>query len=443
LIFWSSYEVHQQIQTLKEDLQGRNRNQITLFDILRWVYENTQQATWDGLHHWAAQSLNFQRKMNALQDIQWGNPQQSFTDTAIEELARKCLEPEVIKLEQMYGPPKYLQTAYSIYSSRYKCSKIPLSTEIHNDVLKQLEKYGGSKKRLAQLLDEEQERELEQELEEERQVERPPPVTPHEPILHEEIKKLCDTHGDKLALAQLTRVFRPLAYAFTDTTFINDCQPKSWHKNFWISTEFQRVIQSIGESLNPFLRPPRWVVIYRKEHIIFISAFEANWLMNHLNYLHPNFNNSPITTLRLLLPRIKQFQSILVNTPTLTMPPTMIPYNRTAAFDIPLGWLVELFVFNGTLYFENNNEQTAYCKCLGICPKPRTPAEEQAFQKGLIAVDGFVCQPKYRSILHVNECLFNTSPLLLIQKIIENRNNSYALRASHVGSIIYNQLKLI
>ena len=454
LIFWSPYEVHQQIQTLKQDLQRRNRDrnisehdrEITLFDILRWVYENTQQATWDGLHHWAAQSLNFQRKMNAFRDIEWNNPQQSFTDTMIQDLASKCLEPEVIKLEKMFGASKYLRTAYDIYLSRYEYSKskVPLSTEIHNDVLKQIKKYGGSKTRLAQLLDEEQERELEQELEEERQVDRPPPVKPHIPVLHEAIKKLCHMHGDMLDLAESTSVFRPLAYAFTGTTFVDDCQPNSWHQNFWISTEFQRVIKTIGESLDQFLRPPRWVVIYRKQHVIFLSAHEANWLMNHLNPLYYNnhVNNSPITTLRLLLPRVKQSQSILVNTPSLTIPPTMTPCNETAAFNIPLEWLVELFVFSGTLYFKNNSEQTAYCECLGICPKPRTPAEDQAFQKGLIAVDGFV-QCEHRSMLHIDKCRFNTSPVLLVKKIIENRNNSEAPLASHAGSIIYKQLKLI
>ncbi|CAF4833219.1 unnamed protein product, partial [Rotaria sp. Silwood1] len=55
---------------------------------------------------------------------------------------------------------------------------------IKDATLKRLQDYSGTKQRLSQLLDEKQQRELEQELEEE----RPPPVTPCEPILHEEIK---------------------------------------------------------------------------------------------------------------------------------------------------------------------------------------------------------------------------------------------------------------
>ncbi|CAF5111548.1 unnamed protein product, partial [Rotaria sp. Silwood1] len=46
--------------------------------------------------------------------------------------------------------------------------------------LKRLQDYSGTKQRLSQLLDEKQQRELEEE--------RPPPVTPCEPILHEEVK---------------------------------------------------------------------------------------------------------------------------------------------------------------------------------------------------------------------------------------------------------------
>jgi len=69
-------------------------------------------------------------------------------------------------------------------------------------------------------------------------------------------------------------------------------------------------------------------------------------------------------------------------------------------------------------------------------------SEEQAFEKGHIAVDGFVWRPEYRRLLQVDECRFNSSPLTLVKRIIENRNNSYAPVTSHVGSIIFNTLKL-
>ncbi|CAF2136409.1 unnamed protein product [Rotaria magnacalcarata] len=96
------------------------------------------------------------------------------------------------------------------------------------------------------------------------------------------------------------------------------------------------------------------------------------------------------TTLRLLLPRATRDQSIIVSTTTSTIPPSISSNRRVVPFSIPTEWLVELFVFNGTLYFETTEEQTAYCHLLGVCLKPRSAIEEDAFQKGWLTVDGFV-----------------------------------------------------
>jgi hypothetical protein len=335
----------------------------------------------------------------------------------------------------MYGARKALQTVLEIHFDRYRHIKFLLSTEIKKNVLKRLIDYGGTKTRLSQLLDEEQQRELEQELEEERQLERPPPVEPCEPILHKEIKLLCENNSDPLKLHQLPNVFRLLPYAFTGTTFFDDCQPNSWQSNLWVSTEFQRVIRTMGETLNPFLRPPRWIIVYRNQHVIVMSALEANWLIGHLRS-----NKSSITTLRLLLPHINRVQSILVNTHTLTIPPSIGPSNSANAYFIPIEWLVQLFVFNGTLFFETMDEQTAYCKCLSLCPKPRTKIEEQAFEEGWIGVDGFVTG-EHRHHLQMNQVQFVTNPLSFVKQLIEIRNNSHAPITSHVGSIILNSLR--
>ncbi|CAF4143622.1 unnamed protein product, partial [Rotaria magnacalcarata] len=435
LTLWSSHEVHQQIKTLKnnsliiEHKRRKGDELIKLIDILRWVYENTQQATWDGLHHWAAQSLNFQRKVSAFQHIDWNDNQQVFTNAIMTDLSKECCESEIIKLVSMYGAPKELQTLFEIHHKRYEHTHYPhgLSKEIKDAVLKRLEDYGGTKQRLSQLLDEEQQRELEQELEEERQKEFPPPVEPCEPILHEEITRLCDTHSDIMDLTQFPNVFRHLPYAFTGTTFLRECQSKNWSKNIWVSTEFQRVIETKGESLNPFLRPPRWILVYRNKHLIFLSALEANWLLGRLNFLFHKRQciSSSTTTLRLLLPRIKRNQSIFVNTPTLTIPPSIqVP--------ISLEWLVQLFIFNGTLYFETVDEQTQYCRCLSLCPKPRTKQEEEAFERGWIAVDSFVSNAEHRRQLKLVKAQFPRNLLPFVKQMIENRNNLHAPISSHI-----------
>ena len=382
--------------------------------------------------------MSFQRKVGAFQRIQWQNDQQPLTDPLLDELAKKCLEPEIIDLTQMYGASKALQTLPEIYSARYQAISHHVSSDIQEAVLRRLCEYGGSKQRLGQLLDEEQQRELEQELEEERQSERPPIVQPCNPILHGELGRLCDTDGSELNLAGLPDVFRPLSYAFTETTLVDGCEIQAWGRRLWISTEVQRVVLAKGDALNPFMRPPRWLVLYRNTHIVFLSAHEANWLFGRFQS-----NTIVSSTLRLLLPRIRRTQSIFVNTPTLTIPPSIASSHSISAEVIPLEQLVQLFIFNGTLYFDSTDEQTAYCQCLGLCPKPRTPEEDDAFEKGWISVDGFVSKLAHRHKLKIPEYRFTDNPLAFVKQLIEIRNNTHTPVASHVGSIILNSLKSI
>ncbi|CAF2567725.1 unnamed protein product [Rotaria sp. Silwood2] len=362
LTFWSSYEVYQQIKTLKTvSLMNKQENTtnelIKLNDILRWVYENTQRATWDDLHHWATQSLSFQRNISVCRSIiPCNDDQQTYTDIFMENLAKKCSESDIIEL-----------------------------IKIRDAVLKRLYDYGGTKQRLSQLLDEEQQRELEQELEEERS----PLVKSCELILHKEIKQLWDMLNTMINLADFPTIFRPLTYTFMDTIFVNNY---------------------------------------------------ANYLIGCLNSLyHKEKSKQPSTTiLRLLLPCTKRIQSIILNTPILSVPPSIGHQNGVIPFLIPLEWLVQLFIFNSTLYFETIDEQTAYCQCLSLCPK-----EEETFQNGWIAIDGFVSNSQHRQYLQMRQVCFHDNFLTFIKQIIENRNNTHASISPHVGSIILNSLKLI
>ena len=164
----------------------------------------------------------------------------------MDKIAKECLESEIIEFKRLYGASKVLQIIFQTHSTRYQQTNHHLSREIQEEVLKKLNDCGGMKQRLSQLLYEEQQRQLE----------RPSPVEPCEPILHEEIKNLADARSITMNLTQLSNVFRCITYAFDGATYFDKCQPDSWESNLCVSTEFQRVIQTKGESLNPFLRPP-------------------------------------------------------------------------------------------------------------------------------------------------------------------------------------------
>ncbi|CAF1276105.1 unnamed protein product [Rotaria magnacalcarata] len=137
------------------------------------------------------------------------------------------------------------------------------------------------------------------------------------------------------------------------------------------------------------------------------------------------------TTLRLLLPRATRDQSIIVNTTTSTIPPSISSNRRVVPFSIPTEWLVELFVFNGTLYFETTEEQTAYCHLLGVCLKPRSAIEEDAFQKdanhsmGYKHPSNFVCFLIF--IVNINRLLGNTqSEIISTQDLVITHVNQTA-----------------
>jgi hypothetical protein len=132
---------------------------------------------------------------------------------------------------------------------------------------------------------------------------------------------------------------------------------------------------------------------------------------------------------------MKRHQSILVNTPALSIPSSL--------FSIPNDWLAQLFLFNGTLYFDDVEEQRAYCHFLGVCPKPRTKDEQEAFDKGWINNDGFIGKSNNRRSLQMDQCGFNSNPLALVRKILESRHRSYVPARSHVGAIILNATKLL
>ncbi|CAF1396340.1 unnamed protein product [Adineta ricciae] len=440
LSFYSSHEVDQRIRLLKETAD--ENESIALTDVLRWIYENTQQATWNGLHHWATQSLSYQRKLAAFQNIQWADEQQHFSPLIMRQFPLDCTEQEIIELHQMYGMSKSMQKIADIHRSRSHQLNFQLSPEINTLVLNRLNLYGGTTTILAHAFDEEQERELEreieQEVEEERQQERPTPPVPHRPILHEEIKKLANHQSPMMNLAQLSSVFCSLPQAFLATTFASHSQPSAWKQHLWISKEFQSVIETRGESLDAFLRPPRWIVVYRQEYIIFLSPYEANCLIDLLQHSYQQYGiaSQPTTTLRLFLPRLKRNQSILINTPTLSVP--------SSSVTIPNDWLAPLFVFNGTLYFSDVEEQRIYCHFLGICPNPRLEKDEQnAFEKGWIDNDGFIQNSEHRRHLQMNQCHFTYNPLNLVRKILENRLKCHIPVRSHVGSLILNTKKAL
>ena len=69
--------------------------------------------------------------------------------------------------------------------------------------------------------------------------------------------------------------------------------------------------------------------------------------------------------------------------------------------------------------------------------------EDEAFQKGWIAIDGFVSNPTHRPRLQLQQARFSSNPSEFVKQLTENRNASYIPITSPVGSIIFNSQKLL
>jgi hypothetical protein len=100
-----------------------------------------------------------------------------------------------------------------------------------------------------------------------------------------------------------------------------------------------------------------------------------------------------------------------------------------------------LLLFSGSQYFGNKEEQDAYCQLIGFIPRPRTQAEQKAFEKKW-TVNSFV-KPEFRKQLHLalhDNCEFQQIPEALIFGIIESRYEAYSSKC-HVSRVVAESMK--
>jgi hypothetical protein len=100
---------------------------------------------------------------------------------------------------------------------------------------------------------------------------------------------------------------------------------------------------------------------------------------------------------------------------------------------IPHLHIAELLAFSGSAFFANAPEQNAYCDFLGLCPRPRSRIEDDAFQRGDIQPDGFF-PPSKRGEAHV--CAFQKSPVQFISELLADRGWKGHAADSHVSQIL-------
>ena len=98
----------------------------------------------------------------------------------------------------------------------------------------------------------------------------------------------------------------------------------------------------------------------------------------------------------------------------------------------------QLAVYAGSLYLNDEHEQSNFLAFSGYCPSPRSKIEEEHFKLRHITRSGYV-DKEYRAELGLIDCGFENYPMEMIKKLAEIRNygvvsnSAYHLVISNTG----------
>ena len=303
-----------------------------LADCVAFCLRQTQRELRDGLVHWSAQALSFCVHVG-------GQP----------------AEHETFRLQDLYGPSRE-------HALVRAAAREMASTVLGSGRAQKWEVWVGARldlllptyARVAQTLDEEQERELEQEQEREMQIERPPPWDPFPPSVSHEARRLAQG-VEPLALEGLLGLdkFYESRAGIAFAPELARVSEGKWEGGLWCTTSFANTaVLPEGTTSTEFLRPVAWLLVVGacgnvprpRRDIVLLSAFEANEL---LPALRANaVQGGTRVSLHTFLPRCRRAQwSCLCDVLAL---PRALSTPSVEAFEPPLG----LRVAAGALFFE-------------------------------------------------------------------------------------------
>jgi hypothetical protein len=427
--FWASHEVHTSILSTSPRLD--RKQQLTSEDVLDWVTRNSVQAIKDGFRHWGAQGIIHcsRQTVNCLYESA-----RSEGTMSLKTLGVLNTQKEIVDLVQCYGNERRATPLPDIVSKWLRNAAGNMNADaaetmmlLGSPIVKRIKEYAASVQCCAQILDEEQERELEHELEEEQEIQRPGAATPHVPHLSRDVRDLASGRFNP----SRSRDFLPALQALQDCTSLwEHAEIEAWSTSkFYVTREFATV-ESRDSPIrggSAFWRPVAWVVVVpyiEPEAIVLLSSFEANELI-------PEFRRGGgAARLHMFAPRFREGQDLMLREHALVLPVSR--FNR-----LPIA-TPQLLAFSGNAFFASKSEESAFCDFLGLCPRPRCGAQEDAFQRGDIGLDGFVLPEKRDAISPRLKaaCGFQKSPVGFLTELLSARGWYGYPSSSHVGQIL-------
>lgn len=441
--FWASYEADVRIRDVCE---LSSTDDVTNESVIEFICHNSRHFETANMGHWAAAGVNYTKKMAGHKLFE-----NSTTESSMANLYRWCVEDEFVQLEKMYGQK---EEALLRQITASKLTQIALNAEVTHTVrnfvenvksnmIYKLEKQAPNLKQFTHSLDEEQEKELEYELEGQREVQRPAESQAATPLFD---KRLLDLvmKGVQDQLVNCMRnegALMSIAHSLSHTKLYDLAKPDgdAWADHLMVTKDFKTVIISKTATCDEFLRPVWWIAHIKNPRIggkaiaILLSSYECN-------RLKLAFQKTIMATLFMHRARSSEFHSNLVDIRALQLS-GLATENIT---HIDIDDEIQIGIYSGMMYFKTKVESDAYCKFLGLIPRPRTADQEQAFELSIIQPKGFVA-PQNRQYCQsirncVGQCRFQSNPVDLVLKLIEAYQKAVP-KATHASSILVRGIK--
>jgi len=314
-----------------------------------------------------------------------------------------------IELEKFYDNDRIEISIIDIIKENIRAQKESLISNVEifrentNGMISLFKKYVKNEKKHIHLFDEEFEIELEVEQEQEFEVQRPTRVDFHYPTVHPDVIDFVKTGN----FNQKSSNFIHLPLSLKNSSIENDLQEKAWSSKLFVTKDFFTTVKHYLS--DDFLRPPKWLATSSNNVTVVLSAYETNELINYFDQAN--------VKLSYLLPRNRKDQKRLFE------------LHKSEIFISSLH-MEQLAVYSGSLYLNDEQEQSNFLSFSGYCPSPRTEIEEKQFNLGHITRTGYV-HKEYRAELGLNDCGFETDPLLMIKKLAEMRNYGVVPNSSY------------
>lgn len=397
ILFWASTEADIRLR----ELSGQRKVQSE--HVMDFIEKNSQRFEEANMVHWTTGALNYTKKSAAHKMFE--------NDANLEKLYKQCVDDDYVKLSAMYGEKEeaaLTRITYHKFSKlAYDCKDRVVRDfveQIKRQVDDKLDKQAPNVTRFTHALDEEQEKEFEQETEEQTQVERPTDAKAAEPNFDMRLDLLMRNGiGSTFNAMKADRTLRSIVTSLSGTKMFELCENNddAWADHLFVTKDFRTVVDEQSQMIDDFMRPVCWIACIKnpaaKDILILLSSFECDRLLT-------TFKQSTNATLFMYRPRLSNSHCNLIHKPKLQL--TGMETTNT----IHIQDEAQIGAYAGSMYFSDEVEQNAYCRFLGLVPRPWTPEEQNANKDGIIDENGFVPKRKRNNTLPIligglRECL--------------------------------------